>query len=837
MNFKKILPYLLCLMAFIIAPLFYFKPLLKGGQELLQPDIVNFAGGAKEMKDYKAETGKSTYWTNSSFSGMPTYQFGAEYDYDVIKYIDSAFQFLPRPAGYIFMMLLSFFLLMHALAVDWKTALMGAFFFAFSTYFFIIIAAGHNAKVHALAYLPGIIAGIIYLYRKKYFVGFVLTLLFMALQIKANHVQMTYYMGLMLIVFGIVEAIQAYKNKTYKDFAIASILSVLALGLGLGVNASRTLTTMEYAKYSNRSGSELKTLNSKDATEDGMNREDIFRWSYGVGESFNLMLPNLYGGGSEKTVSYSGGEASAYWGEQPITAPAYQGVVVMFLFILGMFTVKSHHKWWLFGASMLSLMLAWGHNFPAFNNFMVDYFPMYAKWRAVTSVLIIFEFCAPVLAALAVWQFIKESSPEQLKKLKYVTMGVIGILVVTLLLANTLFDFVSSWDLKNPEIMNNIDAIKTQRYNLLRGDIMKSILLISLAFGALFITQKEKITIPYKNTIAVLALLVIGVGDLWVVDKEYLNDTNFVDSMYTDNPYPTEVSDRMIEDMSVRPKLQSLLGQQLVANEPIFANVEINKALEKLKKNDPSNYRVFNTIMGPMSEAHTSYFHNSLGGYFAVKLRRYQELFDHQMEKGNMQVFNMLNTKYVLEYNPEAKTLDSLFLPKLNPQANGNAWLVKDIVVANSADEEMQQLSKINTKIQAIVRKEDVSKIKTQYTSFQGDTIQLIPNAKLEPQYLQYQSQAQNPRLAVFSEIDYPGWNAYIDGKKAQNLRVNYVLRALEIPAGKHNIEFKFEPTIVETAKTVNIICYVIVLLVIAVMYWLFGRKELSYNKPITHNS
>ncbi len=819
MNTKHTILSLLCIFGFILLPLLYFSPLVQG-EKIIQPDIVHFSGGAQELKNFRAETEEEPYWINSMFGGMPTYQFGAHYEYDFIRYIDKGFQFLPRPASYIFIMLLGFFILLRALAVDWKTAALGAVFFAFSTYFFIIIAAGHNAKVHALAYFPGTVAGILLLYRKKFLLGTILTILFMALQIKANHFQMTYYMGLMLIVYGLVELVYAIKNKTLSDFITASLLAAFALLIGLGINANRLLATYEYSQYSTRGASELVANKQQDATQSGMNKSEITAWSYGIGETLNLFLPNLYGGSSSKTIDYQGQAiASSYWGEQPFTSgPAYQGAVVIFLFILGLFVVHNAYKWWLLIATSLSIVLAWGHNFSGLTNFMIDYFPMYSKFRAITSILVIAEFCIPILAALTVWEFSKKPSNQKVKTLYWVT-AVFGISLITIFaFGNNLFNLLSPGESAASLPQNILTEIKNQRYDLIKGDCIQAFFYILITAGSLFVLQNRKIHIPAKGTVLTFVILAVGLLDLWSTNKDYLNDENFVDAYYVDHPYPTNFTEKIFQDVQDKPVLTTITGRQM-------ENIPINKSLEQLKKKDPSRYRVLNLLLNPMSETHTSYFHNSIGGYHAGKIRRYQELFDHYIAKGNTQVINMLNTKYFVEQNPEATSLDNFIQIQENPDTNGNAWLVNEVQLVNNADEELEGLANINTKRQAIVHETYKPLLSTQrYNKGSHDSIFL---KNYTSNHLVYGFESDKPQLAVFSDIEYPGWQAYIDNESVEHIRANYVLRGLEIPAGKHTIEFKFEPSIVQIGKWISVGFYIVFFVLIGVVFIAEYKKQI----------
>ncbi|MFV0237525.1 MAG: YfhO family protein [Flavobacteriales bacterium] len=819
MNAKNSLLTFLCIVGFIILPLLYFSPLLQN-QKVLQPDIVHFSGGAQELKDFRTDTGTESYWINSMFSGMPTYQFGARYEYDLITYIDKAFNFLPRPASYIFIMLLSFFILLKVLSIDWKTAALGAVFFAFSTYFFIIIAAGHNAKLHALAYFPGTVAGVLLIYRKKVLLGTIFTILFMALQIKANHFQMTYYMGFILMVYGLTEIIYAIKNKTLLDCIKASLLAIFSLFIGLGINSNRILATYEYAQHSTRGPSELVKNKTSDATDSGMNKNEITAWSYGIGETLNLFLPNLYGGSSSETLNYQGQPiTSSYWGEQPFTSgPAYQGAVVIFLFVLGLFTIHTRYKWWLLASTLLSIFLAWGHNFSFLTDFMIDYFPLYSKFRAITSVLVISEFCTPILAAMTVWNFIQNPSETNLKKLYFIT-AIFGVFLIGILLfGKDLFALMSTQESASSLPQNIISEIKQQRYNLIRDDVINAFFYILITAGALFLSQKRNLYFPTKTTVLTFVILAVGLFDLWSTNKNYLNHNHLVDAYYMEHSYPTNLTKKMQHDIQQSPMLTTLTGRQM-------ENIIINKSLKDLKEKDTSRYRVLNLLLNPMNETHTSYFHHSIGGYHAVKIRRYQDLFDHYISQGNPQVLNMLNTRYILQQNPEASSLENLVKIQHNLDANGNSWLINEIKVVSSADEELEALEKIDTKKQAIIHEADQKFITAKrYNKSSHDTIQLKHYAS---NHLVYDFTSNKPQFAVFSDVEYPGWQAYINGNKAPHIRVNYLLRGLEIPAGNHTIEFKFEPSIIQTGKWVSLIFYGVFLILIVVIFIADKKKQI----------
>lgn len=799
------LPVVGCLLFFVILSFMYFSPLLSG-KYISQPDIIHYKGGAHELEEYRSIHGEDTYWSNSMFGGMPTYQMGANYPSDIIKSIDRLLRTFPTPASYLFLLLSGFYLLGMVWLKNWKYALLGSIMFSFSTYFFIIIGAGHNAKIHTIAYFAPFIAGVYLLYQKKYVTGFILTTLFLSLQIAANHPQMTYYLFLALGIFGLIELIHSFKTKTLKSFGISSGFFLLAILLSLGMNSTRLLSTYEYSKETTRGKSELTISKNNVSSNQGLDTDYITHWSYGILETANLFVPNFMGGGNnEKGFKTSNLESSlqenirsqeeytqfqrafngSYWGEQPGTVgPAYQGSVVIFLAFLALFYYKGRYKWWLVAATVLSFFLAWGKNFGIFTDFMIQYFPLYNKFRAVSSALVIAEFTIPLLALLGTYSYFMDESLTQVYKTKilYISSGfILVILLLLYVLGLQIFSFHTS--LEGNSIKSEIlEAIRKDRFALFQSDILRTfffVLVCSVLLWAALIKS-------FKSSYAVLAIAALSLVDLWGVDKRYLNDDNFVDKQFYKNPFPTQVTESQLEKAETDPTLARIVNA-----------APINHALDIIKQNDHAHYRVFNLLLSPFNETNTSYFHQSIGGYHGAKLRRYQDLIDFYLSDSlNLPILDMLNTKYII-------TADSIIRPIPNPNNNGNAWFVNEIVFANNADEELLALGKIDNKRKAVINSKYKKDLTIQSSS---DSLSSLELKEYLPNNLTYVSNSKEEKLGVFSEIYYPhGWKASIDGKEVPIYRADYTLRALKIPAGKHTINFSFNPPVIQKGKYITL--------------------------------
>ncbi|WP_439132676.1 YfhO family protein [Polaribacter sp.] len=800
MKLNKIFPYIIAILIFIVAAILYFHPVLKG-QKIAQSDITQFTGMAKEIKDYRADKGEEPYWTGASFSGMPAYQISAYYPYDFVRTFDRAFRFLPRPADYTFLYFLSFFVLMMALKVKWRLAILGALSFGFSTYLIIIFIPGHNAKAHAIAYMPLVLAGILWIFQRKYVLGFIVTAVAMALEIYTNHIQMTYYLGLCLLILGIVECINAIKEKTFPNFLKQTAVIIAAVILGLGANASRLMAMKEYADYSTRGKSEL-TINAdgtpKEATK-GLDKSYITQYSYAKLETFNLFIPRFMGGGTteelgdnsnfyqliakragKKVADDYSKQVLTYWGDQPIIeAPAYIGAVLFFLFFLGFFLVKGRLKQWLVAATVFSIVLSWGRNFEVLTNFFIDYVPLYNKFRAVSSIQVIAELCVPILAVLALKEFFNSSISRQekrkaLEKSVYV-FG--GLIIIGFLLAHMFSTFEGIRDANYKDLPGLLDAVIADRKSMLLMDSIRSLALLLATAAVLWFFLKNKL----KKQIAIIGLGILVLFDLISVDKKYVNETDFKPARSVERPFIASNADKQI--------LQ-----------------------------DQGHFRVANFTTDPMQDGATSYFHQSIGGYHAAKMGRYSELFDFQIAKNNMQVLNMLNTKYFIV--PDKNGAKQA---QLNPDANGNAWFVDNVRVVNSANKEIKALDSLNTKTTAVL---DQSKLSESIDFFiQKDSTATIELLNYDVTSLTYQSKTEKEQFAVFSEIYYKdGWNAYIDGELIPHYRVNYVLRGMKVPAGNHNIVFKFEPKVIQTGGYVALSAYTILILV--AVGWLFYDEK-----------
>ncbi|WP_225035794.1 YfhO family protein [Winogradskyella sp. SM1960] len=782
-SIKRLLPHLLVLIGFVVLSLAYFSPVLQG-KKINQSDIMHYIGMAEQQKEFAKTTGEETYWTNSAFGGMPTYQLGAKYPHNYIKQLDLSLRFLPRPADYLFLYFIGFYILLLSLKVDFKLAALGALAFGFSTYLIIILGVGHNSKAHAIAYMPLVLAGIVLTFRKKYILGFLLTTVALGLEIVANHFQMTYYLLLLVLVLGLAYLIDAYKKKVLPHFfKSVGLLSVAAI-LSVGLNATNIMATQEYVKESARGQSDL-TINpdgSEKETTTGLSKEYITEYSYGILETFNLYIPKFMGGGNYEDVGKdsetynayinlgaspiealdAARNAPMYWGDQPIVeAPAYVGAVIIFLFVLGLFLVKGRLKWWLVGGTVLSLLLSYGKNLGFLTDFFIDYVPLYSKFRAVSSIQVLLELCIPVLGVFALVRLFNDyqKDEEKLKALKYAVGITAGLAIIFLLFKSTLFDFEGLRDDQYIGAYGQpfMDAIIEDRKSLMTTDTLRTLILVLLSAGTIFLFLKKKLS----ENLVVVVFAVLILFDLVSVDKQYVNNDNFVSALKVDKPYQPNSADKEI-------------------------------------LNDKGHFRVLDmSNEGQRLPAKAAYYHNSLMGYSAAKLGRSEELLDFHVYKNNMDVLNMLNTKYII-----AEEQGQIF-PYTNTDANGNAWFVSNLKVVANANQEILALDSLNTKTTAVLEQsvQTGNNLKTAYPVDSTASIQL---KEFKPNYLKYESNNRSEGLAVFSEIYYEqGWNAYIDGNLTPHFRVNYVLRALELPKGNHTIEFKFEPQVVEIGSKI----------------------------------
>ena len=787
LDWKSMLPHLIAVVVFFGISLAYFSPILEG-KKLYQSDKVNFIGMSKEITDHRENYNEEPLWTNSMFGGMPAYQISAKYNANLVKKIDKLFQgFLPRPAGLVFLYLIGFYILLISLKIDYRLAIFGAFAFAFSSYFFIILEAGHNTKAHAIGYMAPLLASVLMTIRGRWLVGGALTALFTSLMLNANHLQITYYLVILFLVLGVVKLIESIKEKQLHPYLKSVGVLLLAGVLGTSTNITRILTTYEYGKESMRGKSEL--TNDLDNKTSGLDKDYATAWSYGKAESFTLLIPNFHGGASQGELGTDSETYKAikqspqartlikqlplYWGTQPFTSgPVYAGAIVCFLFVVGLFLLKGYMRWWVILTTILMLALGWGKNFMPLTEFFLEFFPGYNKFRAVSTTLVIVELLLPLFGFLGLQKLLGES--DKVENQKAVKWGFIitgGVCFVFALMPTMFFDFIASSDEQLKGMGWPVDAIQSDRASLLSSDAWRSLIFISLSAAALWLYLRN--TLKKQHIILIVGLLIVA--DMWTVNKRYLDTDDFVSKRKVAEPFSPSMAD-----------------QQILAD------------------SDP-NFRVFNTAVNTFNDASTSYYHKSIGGYHGAKLKRYQELIDAHISKGNMSVLNMLNAKYFIVLNQNQK------LAQRNPSALGNAWFVKDLQMVANADEELAALSAVNTAEQALVDQRYSDLI----PSFVFDSTASIQLTEYKANQLSYTANCSKTQLAVFSEIFYDkGWNAYLNGKLVPHFRANYVLRAMPIPAGNHQIEFKFEPISYSTGESISFAgSAVLLLLLLGVAY------------------
>lgn len=792
LDFKRFIPHLVVLLLFVIASLAYFSPAING-KTIFQSDIVQYNGMAKQQNDFRKQTGEETYWTNSAFGGMPTYQLGAKYPHNYIKKLDLTLRFLPRPADYLFLYFVGIYILFMVMKIDYKLAFLGALAFGFSTYLIIILGVGHNAKAHAIAYMPLVLSGIILTFRGKYFWGFLLTTVAMGLELVANHFQMTYYLLLLVVCIGIAYLVDAYKKKMIPHYFKAIGIMIVAVLLALGLNSTNLLATKEYADVSTRGKSEL-TINpdgSQKEAEEGLDYEYITQYSYGIAESLNLFIPRFMGGGTsepfpensetiDELLKMGANQQEAnqllnqipmYWGKQPIVAaPAYIGAVVIFLAVIGLFLIRGRLKWWAVSGLLLTLFLSWGDNFKFLTEFFIDFVPLYNKFRAVSSIQVIIELLMPILAVVGLHQFFNDvnSKEKKMKALLFSTYIVGGIGLILLLGKSLLFNFSSQYDafFIDEMGMEFVDAIRNDRKALFTTDAIRSLVFVLLTAATLWFLLQKKLKETW--TVGILSLLIVV--DLVGVNKRYVNNDDFVPTRIMEQPFQVTEADNQI-------------------------------------KKDKGYFRVYDVTTDAFNSGRASFFYNALGGYHAAKIGRVNDLDNFYLQKGNMEILNMMNVKYLLVPNEEGS-----ITAQENPYANGPAWFVDGVMPANNANQEILSLDSLNTKQVAVVHKDYLDRIPVKDVA--RDSLATIDITTFKPNRLVYETASESEQLAIFSEIYYPkGWNAYIDGESVEHFRANYVLRAMVIPPGIHTIEFKFEPEVISKGGTYSLISFVVLVL------------------------
>lgn len=820
---RKCLPDLLAVILFAVLAFAYFFPADTEGRILYRHDSAAGKGAGQEMSEYRQRTGETTRWTNSLFSGMPTYQMAPAYGSGkVLDQVANAYHlWLPDYVWYLFAYLLGFYILLRAFDFRQMLAALGSIVWAFSTYFLIIIAAGHYWKVMALAYLPPMIAGIVLAYRGKYLWGFVVTAIFAALEVQANHVQMTYYYLFIILAMIVAYLVDAIRKKQMAHFAKATAVCAAAAVIGICINLSNLYHTWEYSKESMRGKSELVKKNSANQTSSGLDRDYITQWSYGVDETWTLLVPNAKGGASvpmvmnETAMEHADNnylpiyqQIGQYWGEQPGTSgPVYVGAFVLFLFVLGLFIVKGPMKWALLAATILSILLSWGRNFMPFTDFFLDYVPMYAKFRTVASILVIAEFTIPLLAMLALKRIVDD--PQVLKeKFNYavVSFAVTAGACLLFIFFPGMFDYISSSEMhalsqfpadQLQPLLNNLTEMREAMFT---ADCRRSLLIICAGCVLLYLYVRGKMGKQWLVAIVAVVCLL----DLWSVNKRYLNDGMFVEKSQRDQPIvKTATEDQILRDTSL-------------------------------------DYRVLNLASNTFNENETSYYLKSIGGYHPAKLRRYQEVIDAYISKEMQKVYpavakaqgdmtqvpgdsifpvlNMLNTKYFILPLEGGQTV-----PVQNPYALGNAWLVDKVTYVDNANAELDLVGNIDLRHEAVADKrfkETIGEgVKQEGTS-------LVKITKYEPNQLTYEVESQKGGVVVFSENYYPGWTATVDGKDVDVARVNYILRAINVAPGKHTVQLSFFPTTVDTTERIAYVSYAILLAVIVVLVVLRRKKK-----------
>lgn len=821
--FKRILPDIVVVILFAVISFAYFFPAAIEGRILSQHDSVAGIGAGEEAKEYLKRTGERTRWTNSIFGGMPTYQMSPSYDStDTLKGVEKIYHlYLPDYVWYVFVMLLGFYILLRAFDFSVWLAALGAVLWAFSSYFFIIIAAGHIWKFVTLAYIPPTIAGMVLAYRGKYLSGGLLTAVFVALQIVSNHVQMSYYFLFVMLFMAAAFGVSAYQKKEMPQFLKATGVLVFAGILGVCINLSNLYHTYEYSKETMRGKSELVKPDTHNQTKSGLERDYITQWSYGIGETFSLLVPNVKGGASvplaanEKAMEKANpmynsiySQIGQYWGEQPGTSgPVYVGAFVMFLFILGIFIVKGPMKWALLGATVLSILLSWGKNFMGFTDFFLDYIPMYDKFRAVSSILVIAEFTIPLLAILALKEVIVRPQliKEQVKAF-YISLGLTGgIALLFALLPGFFFpSYVSSMEMQALQgipadqlapLLANLEEI---RKSIFTSDAWRSFFVILIGAGVLWMYGMGKL----KAKVMISALIVLCIADMWSVNKRYLYDDQFVEKVQQENSFkPTDTDKAILADKTL-------------------------------------DFRVLNLAGNTFNENNTSYWHKSIGGYHAAKLRRYQEMIEEHISSemndvfkavsdagGDMKkvdpsgfpVLNMLNTRYFIFPLQGGQTM-----PMQNPYTMGNAWFVDEVQYVNNANEEIDALHHINPAKVAVIDQKFSEQVKQTAVP---DSMSSIKLTAYEPNGLKYEVDSKTGGTVVFSEIYYPGWQAYIDGVEAPHGRADYILRAMNVPAGKHEVEFKFDPKSLHVTETVAFIALGVLALMLLLFIFMQVRR------------
>ncbi len=786
-NFKKYLPHILAIALFSSLAIFYFSPIMFENKDLPQGDVTSSFGWGHDLRTYHEQTGDYAMWSNAMFGGMPAnYAYMPPSNNIFGKFANVIMLNLPPfHVGVVFLYLLGFYIFLLALGCTPWLSIIGAIAYGLASYNLIIIDAGHVNKGLVMATMAPIIGGIILTYRKKFLLGSLITLFFTGMNVLWNHQQISYYLLLIIVVLAIVYFIYALKEKTGKDFLKSSVILVVVAALAVLPAVDRLIPTADYSKETMRGGAVLKQNANGKQENSGLDIDYAYAWSYGKAESMTLLIPNFYGGSSQYNLGKDSktyealkqtGQADqyisqfpAYWGDQPGTSgPVYIGAIICFLFILGLIIVKGPEPWWILISTIIALILSWGRNFEAVNEFLFNYLPLYNKFRTPSMALVIAEVTMATLAILAIKEILTRTDKKTLLKPLYIAVGITGGLSLFFaLFGGGMFSFTGATDASFPAWL--IQAVQEDRKHMLTSDAWRSLIYILLAAGTIWLLIKAKI----KPTLLIGILGLLILVDLWSVDKRFLNDDSFMPKREAKAITPTENDLKILQDK------------------------------------DP-NFRVLNLASNTFNESRTSYFHKSIGGYSPAKFRRYQDIIDyHLSSKGiNMNVLNMLNTRYVIVPTQEGGST-----VQQNPGALGNAWFVENIQWVNSPDEEIVALTNFNPGKVAIIDKAWQKTLGMDVLK-QADTSKILLT-EYSPKKLVYSYEAKNENLAVFSEVFYKTWRAYVDGSEVTPIRVDYILRALKVPAGKHQIEFHCEDTLYAKSAKISLWGSILVSLVL----------------------
>ena len=785
---RKSLIHLYTAIGFAVISLVFYSPLLDG-KKLYQSDINQYEGMSREILENRENFPDEIYWIDNAFGGMPTFQLGAKFAYDILSPFHMLFRFIPRPAHTLFLYLLTMYILLMVLKIPWRIAILGSIAFAFSTYLLIILQVGHNTKALAISYIPLVVAGLVLLRQNKLLPGFLVSLIAISLQIRANHYQMTYYMLILLLIYFIVYLIDSYRKNDLKDYLKYVGIFTLAGILSLGLNAPNILTTYDYSKYSTRSQSEL-TINPDGSEKEkttGLNYDYITQYSYGIFESLNLVAPRVQGGASSEELGKNSdlykflidnniprkqadsfiSSVPTYWGNQPILeAPAYVGASIMFLFILALFVVKGPFKWWILISFILSITLSWGKNFPLLTNLFIDYFPFYNKFRAVSSIQIILEFAVPLLSVIGLHKFLADANLKNIRR----SFAVYSVPLIILLVFGGSLSYSGLYDdyYSNGYGQEIFNQIIEERKSIFNSDVIRALVIGLLVFLTLRFSKFLGRNFTYAIVFAIVFF------DLFNINNRYIDKDLFIDK--TINTYQaTEIDNDILADTL--------------------------------------DFRVFN-ISGGLSNANTSYFHNSINGYHAAKLKRFEEYYDFLSFHDNQKLFNTLNVRYLI--GKDENNQDQLYQ---NPDAYGNAWAVDSLALIDNYDNLLNQMKDANLREVGFVLDKSLP-IETSRNYNSSDLIK-IEKIKNSSSHISYNIESLSEQLIVFSEIYYPsGWQVYLNGEKTNYFDINYLLRGMIVPKGNHLIEFHFLPKIVKTGINIRIITIIITFSIIALMLY-----------------